>query len=163
MSEGEEAARRGRGPPAPPPRPSVRPDPKPRCAPPRLIRPSEHLAIVEKAMADRTRAAQQRPPPLVPSVTVLPGPRPVPPPPVPRPFMQPSRMPVPTSHPVRRLPQPPRMPQRKDFEDWIDHMRRLPRMVHGPAIDSLAQIRPVLTPLLSQNEDIIQLEFLGNQ
>ncbi|CAK1552567.1 unnamed protein product [Leptosia nina] len=115
MTDESEAARRGRGvPPAPPPRLSIRPEPKPRSAPPRLIRPSEHLAMVEQAMAER--AMDRRPPaPLVPSVTVLHGPRPAPPlPPAPRQYMPPpTRMPAPV-HPVMRLPQPPRNPQNGD-------------------------------------------------
>lgn len=64
MTDESEAGRRAR---APPPRPSVRPEPRPRTVPPRLIRPSEHLAMVEQAR-------ERRPPPLMPSVTVLPGP-----------------------------------------------------------------------------------------
>ncbi|XP_045491359.1 rho GTPase-activating protein 23 isoform X4 [Colias croceus] len=121
MTDESEAARRGRGvPPAPPPRPSVRPEPKPRSAPPRLIRPSEHLAIVEKAMAEKAmarpmgdRPMERRPPPLMPAVTVLHGPRPAPPPPppAPRPFIPPTRMPAPAHPVVMRLPQPPRNPQ----------------------------------------------------
>ncbi|CAG4907871.1 unnamed protein product [Colias eurytheme] len=121
MTDESEAARRGRGvPPAPPPRPSVRPEPKPRSAPPRLIRPSEHLAIVEKAMAEKAMARpmcdkpiERRPPPLMPAVTVLHGPRPAPPPPppAPRPFIPPTRMPAPAHPVVMRLPQPPRNPQ----------------------------------------------------
>ncbi|KAL4714042.1 hypothetical protein ACJJTC_008396, partial [Scirpophaga incertulas] len=74
-------------------------------APPRLIRPSEHLAIVE-------RAKERRPVPLVPTVTVVQGPRPsLPPqqpqPPVYRPVLPPPmRMPAPAPRPVMRLPQP---------------------------------------------------------
>lgn len=64
MTDESEAGRRAR---APPPRPTVRPEPRPRTVPPRLIRPSEHLAMVEQAR-------ERRPPPLMPSVTVLPGP-----------------------------------------------------------------------------------------
>ncbi|CAH2086781.1 unnamed protein product [Euphydryas editha] len=71
MTDESEAGRRARSPPAPPPRPSVRPEPRPRTLPPapRLIRPSEHLAMVEQA-----RERERRPPPLVPSVTVVQGP-----------------------------------------------------------------------------------------
>lgn len=91
MADDSEAARARRAP-APPPRQTVRPPkPRPRMhsdpritvdplrmpAPPRLIRPSEHLAIVERAM-------ERRPPPLVPAVTVLHGPRPPLPPPQPQ-------------------------------------------------------------------------------
>ncbi|XP_045445807.1 proline-rich protein 2-like [Melitaea cinxia] len=64
MTDDSEAGRRARAPPAPPPRPSVRPEPRPR-----LIRPSEHLALVEQA-----RERERRPHPLVPSVTVVQGP-----------------------------------------------------------------------------------------
>ncbi|XP_045783870.1 uncharacterized protein LOC123879995 isoform X5 [Maniola jurtina] len=74
MTDESESGRRSRAPPAPPPRASVRPEPRPRTLPPRLIRPSEHLAIVEQAR-------ERRPPPLVPSVTVIQGhqgPRPPP-------------------------------------------------------------------------------------
>ncbi|XP_069365488.1 rho GTPase-activating protein 23-like isoform X7 [Maniola hyperantus] len=66
MTDEPESGRRSRAPPAPPPRASVRPEPRPRTLPPRLIRPSEHLAIVEQAR-------ERRPPPLVPSVTVIQG------------------------------------------------------------------------------------------
>ncbi|XP_059060706.1 uncharacterized protein LOC131853714 [Achroia grisella] len=79
----------------------VVPDPT-RNQPPRLIRPSEHLAIVERSM-------ERRPPPLVPSVTVVQGPRPSLPPPalVHRPVAPPPlRMPAPALHPLMRLPQP---------------------------------------------------------
>ncbi|XP_039746949.1 rho GTPase-activating protein 23 isoform X3 [Pararge aegeria] len=74
MTDEPESGRRARAPPAPPPRASVRPEPRPRTLPPRLIRPSEHLALVEQAR-------ERRPPPLVPAVTVLQGhqgPRPSP-------------------------------------------------------------------------------------
>ncbi|CAH0718824.1 unnamed protein product, partial [Brenthis ino] len=64
MTDESEAGRRAR---APPPRPTVRPEPRPRTLPPRLIRPSEHLAMVEQAR-------ERRPPPLMPSVTVVQGP-----------------------------------------------------------------------------------------
>ncbi|KAL0841829.1 hypothetical protein ABMA28_014072 [Loxostege sticticalis] len=87
----------GSGPAPGPARPSIELPP-----PPRLIRPSEHLAIVERAM-------ERRPQPLVPTVTVVQGPRPAlpPPPPVHRPVMPPPmRMPAPVPHPVMRLPQP---------------------------------------------------------
>ncbi|KAJ0180336.1 hypothetical protein K1T71_003740 [Dendrolimus kikuchii] len=150
MADESEAARARRAP-APPPRQNARPpEPRPRTqipestghpapnagplrlpAPPRLIRPSEHLAIVERAM-------ERRPPPLVPSVTVVHGPRPVlsppmpqlpqslpqpmppvlPPPPVyrhvPPPQVRmpapvaavPVAVPVPVPQPIMRLPQP---------------------------------------------------------
>ncbi|XP_028178658.1 vegetative cell wall protein gp1-like isoform X4 [Ostrinia furnacalis] len=114
MADESEASRRRV--PAPPPRQSSRPpEPRPRTyapgparpsldlpAPPRLIRPSEHLAIVERAM-------ERRPPPLVPTITVVQGPRPAlpPPPPVHRPVLPPPmRMPAPVPHTVMRLPQP---------------------------------------------------------
>ncbi|KAM3961828.1 uncharacterized protein ACR2FA_004150 [Aphomia sociella] len=125
----ESQAGRGRRVPAPPPRHAVArpPEPRPRTLapvahgpivpsaghvviadtirsqpPPRLIRPSEHLAIVERSM-------ERRPPPLVPSVTVVQGPRPTlaPPLPVHRPVVPPPlRMPTPALHPMMRLPQP---------------------------------------------------------
>ncbi|CAH0748008.1 unnamed protein product [Diatraea saccharalis] len=127
MDESEAARRRA---PAPPPRQAVRPpEPRPRHmpppqrfgpdlpaalrsgpdlpAPPRLIRPSEHLAIVERAM-------ERRPVPLVPTVMVVHGPRPSlpPPPPIHRQVLPPPmRMPAPVPHPVMRLPQP-----RKDIK-----------------------------------------------
>ncbi|CAG9585743.1 unnamed protein product [Danaus chrysippus] len=89
---------------------------------PRLIRPSEHLAMVEQAREqarglsrDQGRERRQsegrdrRPVHLVPSVTVVQGPRP-PPPPGPRPYMPaPVRMPAPIKSvppPVTRIPQP---------------------------------------------------------
>lgn len=53
--------------------------------------------------------AERRPPPLVPSVTVLHGPRPTLPPPVPvhrSVAPPPLRMPAPVPHPIMRLPQP---------------------------------------------------------
>ncbi|RVE54780.1 hypothetical protein evm_000547 [Chilo suppressalis] len=116
MDESEAARRRA---PAPPPRQAVRPpEPRPRHVPPpippharpgpdlpapiRLIRPSEHLAIVERAM-------ERRPVPLVPTVMVVQGPRPsLPPhPPVHRQVLPPPmRMPAPVPHQVMRLPQP---------------------------------------------------------
>lgn len=174
--------------PAPLPRQSSRPpEPRPRTqvpenavallpAPPRLIRPSEHLAIVERAKAQKAdhlstdrrphtapeayrpdsiermdrrimqpethaiverrpvhdgyvdgrmdrrsdpqcsqslavmeRSAERRPPHLVPSVTVVQGPRPAAPPPVPAHravIPPPPRMPAPVPQPVMRLPQP---------------------------------------------------------
>ncbi|XP_060800369.1 rho GTPase-activating protein 21-B isoform X3 [Amyelois transitella] len=113
--ESDARARRG---PAPPPRHTARPpEPRPRTGvsgpplvpaperqpPPRLIRPSEHLAIVERAM-------ERRPPPLVPSVTVLHGPRPTLPPPL--------RMPA----PVTQVMRPP--PPRREIQP--------PPTVHGP-------------------------------
>ncbi|XP_052737709.1 rho GTPase-activating protein 23 isoform X2 [Bicyclus anynana] len=73
MTDEPEAGRRARAPPAPPPRAPARPEPRPRTLPPRLIRPSEHLALVQQA-----RERRPPPPPLVPAVTVLqghPGPR----------------------------------------------------------------------------------------
>lgn len=127
----DEADARGRRAPAPPPRhPARPPEPRPRTLsvpqapiapdirsqiqlpqsqptqfqPPRLIRPSEHLAIVESH-----RSMERRQPHLVPAVTVLQGPRPSlpqpPPPLVHRPVIPPPlRMPAPP--PVTRLPQP---------------------------------------------------------
>ncbi|XP_052758248.1 rho GTPase-activating protein 23 isoform X4 [Galleria mellonella] len=134
----ESEAGRGRRVPAPPPRHAAArpPEPRPRTLvpsthtgpvvpvthpgsvvpesarnpPPRLIRPSEHLAIVERSM-------ERRPPPLVPSVTVVQGPRPsLPPPPlVHRPVVPPPlRMPAPALHPVMRLPQP-----RRDVQQQV--------------------------------------------
>ncbi|XP_037869455.1 rho GTPase-activating protein 21 isoform X4 [Bombyx mori] len=116
MADESEAARARRAP-APPPRQTARP-PEPRPdqdpppvrmpAPPRLIRPSEHLAIVE-------RSRERRPPPLVPSVTVVHGPRPslpsaLPPQPVyrhvtPPPMRMPAPPPV-SAPPAMRPPQP---------------------------------------------------------
>lgn len=110
MTDESEAARARRAP-APPPRQAVRPpEARPRTqlpdpgppgppgirmpAPPRLIRPSEHLAIVERQM-------ERRPVPLMPSVTVVQGPRAPLPPPQPQPPVYrhvappPLRMPAP--------------------------------------------------------------------
>ncbi|CAG9096022.1 unnamed protein product [Plutella xylostella] len=116
----DEAEGRVRRAPAPPPRQAARPpEPRPRAppappapctalavrlpAPPRLIRPSEHLALVQR----------RQPPPLTPAVTVVHHPLPPPPPPhtpahlVHRSVAPPApRMPAP--RPVMRLPQPPR-------------------------------------------------------
>nr|XP_049695062.1 rho GTPase-activating protein 23 isoform X4 [Helicoverpa armigera] len=96
------------------PEPRLQPDPLRLPAPPRLIRPSEHLAIVERAM-------ERRPPPLVPAVTVLHGPRPPAPPPQPQPpafrhvAPPPMRMPAPAPPamrpPPRRDVQPQPIPQ----------------------------------------------------
>ncbi|XP_053625421.1 rho GTPase-activating protein 21 isoform X2 [Plodia interpunctella] len=117
----DETEARARRAPAPPPRhPARPPEPRPRTVvapehqPPRLIRPSEHLAIVERSM-------ERRPPPLVPSVTVLHGPRPSLPPPVPghRPVAPPPlRMPAPVTQ-VMRPPQ-----QRREIQP--------PPAIHGP-------------------------------
>lgn len=89
---------------APTPRPRTRlpvPD-NTQQTPPRLIRPSEHLAIVERGM-------ERRAPHLVPNVTVVCGPRRMPAPILPPPppahrsvIPPPTRMPA----PVSRLPQP---------------------------------------------------------
>ncbi|XP_075969245.1 rho GTPase-activating protein 23-like isoform X2 [Anticarsia gemmatalis] len=118
MTDESEAAR-GRRAPAPPPRQAARPpEVRPRTqlpettapgirmpAPPRLIRPSEHLAIVERQM-------ERRPVPLMPSVTVVQGPRPPLPPPQPvyrHVAPPPLRMPAPQPRmqPPRREIQPP--------------------------------------------------------
>ncbi|XP_073944334.1 rho GTPase-activating protein 23-like isoform X3 [Choristoneura fumiferana] len=117
---GDESEGRARRAPAPPPRQPARP-PEPRSrsdiialpAPPRLIRPSEHLALVEWS--------ERRHPPLVPTVTVIQGPRPtLPPPPVHRPVAPPQpRMPAPTPPSIMRLPQP-----RRDIQP--------PPVVHVP-------------------------------
>ncbi|CAB3251903.1 unnamed protein product [Arctia plantaginis] len=113
MTDESEAARARRTP-APPPRQTVRPPearsrshiPEPVIpgirmpAPPRLFRPSEHLAIVERQM-------ERRPAPLMPMVTVVQGPRPPLPPPQPPVYRHvappPLRMPAP---PSVRMPPP---------------------------------------------------------
>ncbi|XP_026745306.1 formin-2-like, partial [Trichoplusia ni] len=106
MADESEAARARRAP-APPPRQPARPvEPRPRAsdaglpAPPRLIRPSEHLAMVERAM-------ERRAPPLVPAVTVLHGPRPTLPPPQP---VYRHVAPPPLRMPAPGLPGPPGLP-----------------------------------------------------
>ncbi|GBP80638.1 hypothetical protein EVAR_58896_1 [Eumeta japonica] len=150
MSEEAVADRAGRVPPAPPPRqappsqapppqappPQPRPQPRPRTrlpsspdtaalvhvpAPPRLIRPSEHLALVER---------DRRKPPLLPAVTVLHGPRrpmpALPAPPVRRAIM-PARMPAPARPPPLQPLQPlVRLPQaRRDSQNRYEQFSRL--------------------------------------
>ncbi|XP_047988222.1 rho GTPase-activating protein 21 isoform X2 [Leguminivora glycinivorella] len=115
MADEEGRSRRA---PAPPPRQPARPpDPRPRTlppdtlpAPPRLIRPSEHLALVEWS--------ERRPHPLCPTV-IIQGPRPTvpPPPPVHRHVAPPQpRMPAPVP-PAHANQQVMRMPQqRRDIQ-----------------------------------------------
>ncbi|XP_037295377.1 rho GTPase-activating protein 21-B isoform X3 [Manduca sexta] len=134
MTDESEAARARRVPAPPPRQPTRPPEPRPRTQvaepPVRLIRPSEHLAIVERAM-------ERRPPvPLVPSVTVVQGPRPAlqsMPPPAPgyrHVAPPPLRMPAPVPPPVMRLP-PPRLDVQVQTPEYAVPFRNPQPPVHA--------------------------------